>query len=119
MVTMYNVVSVKHGISQVQCCAYRGVCNSTGNTAWLCSEDAFALERVLSLLQASKLENPESVVLLDEFLNRNASVVLVSPSDGLGNASRMENGGLLLESRGRKFAVFKGREKYAGVLYGL
>jgi len=104
---------------QAHCYAYRGVCNSTGNVAWLCASGPEPLERAVSLLRERKQENPESVVLLDEILNKNSSVVLISPSDGLGKAERMENGRLLLESRGRKFTVFKNREKYAGVLYGL
>ncbi|MEM4255428.1 MAG: hypothetical protein QXR53_03845 [Candidatus Norongarragalinales archaeon] len=116
---MYHVVSVKPRQISVHFHAYRGVCNSTGNVAWLCSDNASSLEQAFFLLRKSKLENPESVVLLDGLLNKDESVVLISPSDGIGKATRLKNESILFESRGKKFIVFKSREKYAGVFRGL
>lgn len=115
-----NAVEQQNSIEQTAVCfAFAGVSKSTGNRMWLCGESKGELEKIAFLLRISKLSKNSDLVLLDNLMNHDESVFLVSPSDGIGAAERLPDGSLMVESRGKHFKVPGDNESFCGVFEGL
>lgn len=109
----------KEGMDAAACYSYSGVAKSTGSRVWLCGESKSELKLVAMVLKATRLERDCDVVLLDNLLNRNESVFLVSPADGIGSVRSLDDGALLVESRGKSFKIRSEDEVDYGVFEGL
>lgn len=122
---MYNSVVLRQApkhceeTDAVACYSYSGVSKSTGNRIWLCSESKSELKLVAMVLKATRLERESDIVLLDNLLNRNESVFLVSPADGIGGIKSLDDGTLLVESRGKSFKIPPEDEVDYGIFEGL